>query len=93
MNFGVLKTKSVKDLKEVCKNDRSKYKGYSYHTRKDDLINFIIRQNTDINPSPTPEVISDISALFETEEEIEERYTGMYMERPHDYEIQDLVYS
>ena len=93
MNFGELKTKSVKDLKEVCKNDRSKYRGYSYHTRKDDLITFIIRQNTDINPPSTPEVISDLSTFFETGEELEERYTEMYMERPHDSEIQDLVSS
>ena len=93
MNFGELKTKSVKDLKEVCKNDRSKYRGYSYHTRKADLITFIIHQNSDTNHHPNPEVISDLSTLFETEEELEERYTGMYSERPHDFVIQELVAS
>ena len=93
MNIGELKTKSVKDLKEVCKNDRSKYRGYSYHTRKVDLINFIIHQNSDTNHHPNPEVISDLSTLFETEEELEERYTAMYSERPHDFVIQELVAS
>jgi len=93
MNFGELKNMKIKDLKEVCKNDRPKYRGYSYHTRKADLIAYIIRQNSDVNPPPTPEVVSDLSAFFETGEELEERYTEMYMERPHDSEIQDLVSS
>ena len=91
MNFGELKTKTLKELKVVCKNDRFFYKGYSCHTRKADLITFIIRKNTDRRSEPTPEVISDLSGLFETPEDIEERYTEMYMERPHDSEIQDLI--
>ena len=71
MNFGELKNMKIKDLKEVCRNDRSKYRGYSYHTRKADLIAYIIRQNSDVNPPPTPEVISDLSTFFETGEELE----------------------
>jgi len=90
MNFGELKTKTLKELKVVCKNNRFLYRGYSYHTRKADLVTFIIRKNTD-RRSTTPEVISDLSGLFETPEDIEERYTEMYMERPHDSEIQDLI--
>ena len=93
MNFGELKKKSVKDLREVCKNDRSKYRGYSYHTRKSDLITFIIRQNSETHSHPSPEVISNLYDIFETEEEKVERYTEMYMEKPHDAEIHDLVRS
>jgi len=96
MNFRDLNTKSVKVLKEVCRNDRSKYRGYSYHTKKADLIQFIIRQTLSdslIPRSPTPEVISDLSIFFETEDELEERYSEMYMERPHDDVIKDLLSS
>ena len=93
MNFGELKAKTLKELKGVCKNNRFFYKGYSLHTRKADLITFIICKNTNRRSEPTPEVISDLTELFETPEDIEERYTEMYMERPHDSEIQDLVSS
>ena len=93
MDFGELKQKSVNDLREICRGDRLKYKNFSYHTRKSDLITFIIRQNSDTHPPPTPEVISNLYDIFETEEEKDERYTEMYMEKPHDAEIHDLVNS
>ena len=93
MNFGELKCKTIKELKVVCKSDRSKYKGYSFHTRKVDLITYIIRRNSESHSPQTQEVISDLTDLFETNEDVEERYNEMYMERPHDYEIQDLISS
>jgi len=93
MDFGELKQKSVTDLREICRSDRLKYKNFSYHTRKHDLITFIIRQNSDAHPPPTPEVISNLYDIFETEEEKDERYTEMYMDKPHDDEIHDLVNS
>ena len=95
MNYVELKSKSIKELKALCKSNRFKYKGYSYHTRKADLIIFIICRNSgnEQRGDPVCEVICDLSKLFETTEEIDERYNEMWMERPHDSEIEYLVSS
>jgi len=40
----VLKAKTLKDLRAICKGKCHKYRGYSKHTKKEDLINFMLAQ-------------------------------------------------
>jgi len=40
-----LKAKTLKDLRAICKGKCHKYRGYSKHTKKADLINFMLAQD------------------------------------------------
>ena len=92
MDISDLKKKSLKDLKELCKGDRHKYKGYSKYTRKKDLLKFIIRLNSpNSNHKRVAPIIPNLYSLFETEEELNDRYAEMYMEKPIGDEINSLI--
>lgn len=92
INYLALKLQTVKQLKELCRNDRPKYYGFSYHTRKEDIIKFIISTNSS-NPIRvnTAEVIPNLYSLFETPEEQSENIERMMMERPEEQFIEEQI--
>jgi hypothetical protein len=86
---------SVKELKDICRGDPQKYKGFS-SLKKDDLILFMYQRNsTQPRRSRSRAIynLSDVSHIFETPEESEERIQAYYEPKPEDSVIQDLVSS
>ena len=88
---------SLKEMKDICRGDTQKYKGFS-KLKKDDLIQFMYQKNSTsqrpINPISRPSYnLSDCSHIFETPEESEERMQSYYEPKPEDSIIQDLVSS
>lgn len=96
--------KSLKELKDICRSDSLKYRGFS-KLNKDDLVNFMYRMNS---PKYTQRpfqrgprrvwnrgshYLSDVSHIFETPEESEERIQSYYEPKPEDTIIQDLISS
>jgi hypothetical protein len=93
LNF---RDKKLPELKDICRSDPQKYRGFS-SLKKDDLINFMYQRNsTSARPrykcSPIYE-LSSMSHIFETSEECEERILSYYEPKPEDSIIQDLVSS
>jgi len=87
--------KSVKELKDICRGEPQKYKGFS-SLKKDDLIQFMYQKNSTQTRRPRyrPSYnLSDVSHIFETTEESEERIQSYYDPKPEDSIIQDLVSS
>ena len=86
---------SVKELKDICRGEPQKYRGFS-SLKKDDLIQFMYQKNSTQTRRPRyrPSYnLSDVSHLFETTEESEERIQSYYEPKPEDTIIQDLVSS
>ena len=84
---------SVKELKDICRGDTQKYKGFS-KLKKDDLIQFMYQKNSTQTRRPRyrPSYnLSDCSHIFETTEESEERIQSYYEPKPEDSIIQDLI--
>ena len=86
---------SVKELKDICRNDPQKYRGFS-SLKKQDLINFMYLKNSTSqrprNPISRPSYyLSDCSHIFETTDEREERIRDYHEPKPEDSIIQDLV--
>lgn len=94
-NFRVM---SVKELKNICRGEPQKYRGFS-SLKKEDLINFMYQRNShQNNPNHTRRSynrpfynLSVVSHIFETPDEIEERIQGYYEPKPEDNIIHDLV--
>jgi len=53
-----LKAKTLKDLRAICKGKCHKYRGYSKHTKKADLINFMLAQD---KKSPSKKVAPKVA--------------------------------
>lgn len=86
---------SLKEMKDICRGDTQKYKGFS-KLKKDDLIQFMYQKNSTsqrpINPISRPSYnLSDCSHIFETPDERDERMQSYYEPKPEDSIIQDLV--
>ena len=87
--------KSLKELKDICRGEPQKYKGFS-KLKKDDLIHFMYQKNSTQTRRPRyrPSYnLADCSHIFETSEESEERIQSYYEPKPEDSIIQDLVSS
>ena len=87
--------KSLKELKDICRADPQKYRGFS-KLKKDDLIQFMYQKNSTQTRRPRyrPSYnLSDVSHIFETPEESEERIQSYYEPKPEDSIIQDLISS
>ena len=94
---------SVKELKDICRSDPRKYYGFS-KLRKSELIDFMYRRNS---PDPMTRIyghgrsiyrppsynLSDVSHIFETPDEREERILSYYEPKPEDSIIEDLMGS
>jgi len=99
LNF---RDKKLPELKEICRSEPRKYKGFS-KLKKGDLIDFMYQNNSVITTrhrSRPSYDISDVSYIFETPDERDERISeleGMIIdlsdERPEDSIIHDLVSS
>lgn len=87
---------NMKDLKDICRSDPLKYRGFS-KLKKDDLINFIYQKNSTnkrkYNHHRPSYNLSDCSHIFETPEENEERIQSYYEERPDEIIIEGLISS
>jgi len=86
---------SVKELKDICRGDPRKYRGFS-SLKKQDLINFMYQRNsTSQRPrnriSRPSYYLSDCSHIFETTDEREERIRDYHEPKPEDSVIQDLI--
>ena len=83
---------TVKQLKEICQNEPQKYRGFS-GLKKNDLINFMYRKNSTSERSvhKNHEVICDLSTMFETSDDYEERIESLHQEKPEDSIIEDLM--
>tara|TARA_Y100001958_G_C21232761_1_gene558699 strand:- start:1332 stop:2426 length:1095 start_codon:yes stop_codon:yes gene_type:complete len=83
---------SLKELKDICRGDTQKYRGFS-SLKKADLINFMYQKNsTHLRPISRPYYyLADCSHIFETPEEHEERIQSYYEPKPEDSIIQDLI--
>ena len=83
----------LKDLKDICRRDPAKYRGFS-QLKKNDLVNFMYRKDTvcvsSSQDTPHTPIIPDLSQMFETDEEKDERITSYTLERP-DQEIIDAM--
>jgi hypothetical protein len=86
---------SVKELKEICRREPQKYRGFS-SLKKADLIHFMYQKNSTQPRRSRPREsynISDVAHIFETPDEYEERIQSYYEPKPEDSIIQDLVSS
>ena len=88
---------SVKELKDICRSEPQKYRGFS-SLKKEDLINFMYQKNSNSqryrNPISRPSYhLADCSHIFETSDEYEERVQGYCDPKPEETIIQDLVSS
>ena len=95
---------SVKELKDICRGEPHKYRGFS-SLKKEDLIHFMYQKNSTSqgsrNSVSRPSYnLSDVAHIFETSDEreerineLEERIRSYSEERKEDNVIQDLVYS
>lgn len=93
---------SVKELKDICRSDPRKYYGFS-KLKKSDLIDFMYRRNSSSvsvaryqvpiqRSPPRPSYnLSDVSHIFETPDEREERIQSYYEPKPEDSIIEDLM--
>ena len=84
---------SVKELKDICRSDPHKYRGFS-SLKKQDLINFMYQRNSSQRRryrSLPSYYLSDCSHIFETTDEREERIRDYHEPKPEDSIIQDLV--
>ena len=91
---------SVKEMKDICRSDPQKYRGFSY-LNKEELINFMYLKNSSQQRRfkiPPSYDLSDMIHIFETPDEREERISELEeiisvlsSERPEDSMIQDLV--
>ena len=89
------RTLCLKDLKEICRRDPAKYRGFS-QLKKNDLVNFMYRKDSvhDSNSQDTsraPSIIPNLSQMFETDEERDERITSYTLERPDQEIIEAMV--
>tara|TARA_B100000131_G_C18060599_1_gene590256 strand:+ start:217 stop:1326 length:1110 start_codon:yes stop_codon:yes gene_type:complete len=84
---------TLTELKNICRNEPSKYRGFS-SLKKSDLINFMYQKNSTnqrqqrSRPSYN---LSDVSHIFETPDDLQERIESYQEERPDDSIIQDLL--
>ena len=88
---------SVKELKDICRREPQKYRGFSTF-KKDDLIHFMYLKNSTSrrprNPISRPSYnLSDVAHIFETYDECEECIQSYYEPKPEDSIILDLVSS
>ena len=94
---------SVKELKDICRSDPMKYYGFS-KLRKSELIDFMYRKNSSSvsaryqvpiqrNHQRPSYNLSDVSHIFETPEDHEERIQSYYEPKPEDSVIEDLIGS
>ena len=84
---------SVKELKDICRSDPHKYRGFS-SLKKQDLINFMYQRNSSQRrryTSPPSYYLSDCSHIFETTDEREERIRDYHEPKPEDSIIEDLI--
>lgn len=83
-----------KELTDICRSDPLKYRGFS-KLKKDDLINFMYQKNSTSQRSRhryrSPYNLADVSHIFETPDEYEERIQSYYEERPEETIIEDLI--
>ena len=93
INFRSLKQKKLTELIQICRNDKSKYHGFSKYKKKFNLILFIIKQNSPniIRTSIPSPIIPNLYSLFETPDEFEENQQRMSMERPKQQQIEDII--
>ena len=86
---------SMKELRDICRGEPQKYRGFS-SLKKADLIHFMYQKNSTqpIRYRTIPSYdISDVSHIFETPDECEERIQSYYEPKPEDSIILDLVSS
>jgi hypothetical protein len=86
---------SLKELKDICRSEPQKYRGFSTF-KKDDLIHFMYLKNSTQPRRSRPREsynISDVAHIFETSDEYEERIQSYYEPKPEDSIILDLVSS
>tara|TARA_B000000532_G_C18872485_1_gene409056 strand:+ start:1104 stop:2195 length:1092 start_codon:yes stop_codon:yes gene_type:complete len=85
---------SVKELKDICRGEPQKYRGFS-SLKKEDLIHFMYQKNSTSQRSrhrcrPSYN-LADVSHVFETPDEYEERIQGYYDPKPEETIIEDLI--
>ena len=97
MNYRDLKQKNRTELLGICRNEKSKYRGFSSYSKKDKLIQFIIKCNSSaplLSPPPRP-IIPNLYSFFETPEEYDENQQRMFVvaqqERPEQQQISEIV--
>lgn len=85
---------SLKELKDICRGDPQKYRGFS-KLKKDDLITFIYQKNSTntrkYNHHRPSYNLADVSHIFETPDEYEERMQGYYDPKPEETIVEDLI--
>ena len=87
--------KSLKELKDICRGEPLKYRGFS-SLKKADLIHFMYQKNSTRQRSTVSRPsyhLADVAHIFETSEESEERIQSYYEPKPEDTIIQDLISS
>ena len=85
---------SVKELKDICRGEPQKYRGFS-SLKKEDLIHFMYQKNStsqrNYNRRRPSYNLADVRHIFETPDEYEERIQSYYDPKPEETIIEELI--
>ena len=90
MNY---RSQTLAELKDICRGDLNKYSGFSC-LKKNDLVDFMYRRDarmTAVRKRKRRSIIPNLSQMFETEEEKDERIEAYIRERPEEDIVEGMI--